>query len=289
MILGGKAVSAVAAPQCVETTIWISAIAAGFAVLGVTWFADKIGGSAGGLLATAPVTTTAAFLYLGIQDVGALETQILQGGASLFAAIAPMPVYFYLLKWTPRLPVWLRISIGVLAYLALFTALTWFGFVITPNSLKRLWFVAVVLLVQLFWFTFMRISIDPVHLRGKKPPLRWPEAILRVGAGMVVILLVDTVARLQPALAGPWAVFPGVFVVTLIVLGLGHGAAFSARAAQAASLGGVPLALFLLTYWFLLPVVDAAWWTWFAVIPAWGAYFGALVPLYKVRRQAYDY
>ncbi len=270
--------------------VLIGAAISGVAVVAMTWFADRIGGSAGGLLATAPVTTTAAFLFLAFAEgPGALHERILVGGSSLFAAIAPMPVYFYAAKWTRQLALPARIGIAILAYVACFTGLTWTLPMATPPGWERLWFVAVCLLVLLFWYTFMRVRIDPEQLRGPKPPLTKREVAARFLSGVAVILLVRWVGALEPSLAAAWAVFPGVFLVTLAVLGLGHGAAFSARAAQAASLGGVPLALFLITYWFLLPIGDSFAWAIVAMLPAWGAYFGALVPLYRVRKQAYAY
>ncbi len=268
----------------------LSALAAGLAVVAVTWFADRIGGSAGGLLATAPVTTTAAFLYLTAeQGPDVITSRILLGGASLFFAIAPMPAYFYIQKWLSRPPLVLRIGLGITVYLGLFTAGVLVADAWVPRDLARLWFPATFLLVLLFYQTFMCVPIDPKYLRGKKGPLTWWEGVLRFGAGAAVIFLVDWLGTVNPTLGAAWAVFPGVFVVTLIVLGLGHGAAFSARAAQAASLGGAPLALFLVTYWFLLPVSPAAWWSWAAMAFAWGAYFGALVPLYRMRKASVGY
>ncbi len=276
--------------MAIEAATLLSALASGLAVVVVTWFADRIGGSAGGLLATAPVTTTAAFLFLTASEGSSIiADRILLGGASLFWAIAPMPAYFYLQKWLSRPPLWLRIGLGLIVYLAVFTVGVLVADALVPSHLARLWFPATFLLVLLFYKTFMRVRIDPKYLRGEKGPLTAGEVVMRFVAGAAVIFIVNWIGGINPTLGAAWAVFPGVFVVTLVVLGLGHGAAFSARAAQAASLGGAPLGLFLLTYWFLLPIHEGALWAWTSMAFAWGAYFGALVPLYRMRKASVGY
>ena len=56
----------------------LSAAASGLAVLAITWLADRLGGTLGGLLATAPVTTTAAMVYLASVN----DTQTMADAAS---------------------------------------------------------------------------------------------------------------------------------------------------------------------------------------------------------------
>lgn len=266
-----------------DPAVLLSAAASGLAVVVVTWIADKVGGTLGGLLATAPVTTAAAVVYLsgelGNQAVG---SSILQGGKSLFAAIAAMPVYFYAQKrMRPPMPLWARILVGLLLYVAVFTGGTLLADRATPDGWAVMWIPLTLLLVFVFTRTFMRETIPPRLLRGPKPPLTWLEAVFRFVAGAAVILLVTWLRDTDPLLTTAWAVFPGTFLVTLGVLGFGHGAAFSARAAQGGALGGPAIVAYLLVVRALLPLLDATWWTWLVQVPAWLAYFGVLYPVWR--------
>lgn len=262
--------------------IW-SAVASGLAVLAVTWVADKIGGTLGGLLATAPVTTAAALIYLSGQlGNEAVGTGVLQGGKSLFAAIAAMPAYFYVQKYMrDPLPLPARIIMGLLLYVLVFTAGTLLADTITPAGIGWIWIPATLVLVAVFTQTFFHAHVPPKLLRGQRPPIGWGEAALRVAAGAGVILLVTYLRDTDPLLTTAWAVFPGTFLVTLAVLGFRNGAAFSARAAQGGALGGPPLVAYLLVLWLLLPLMEPTWWTWLVQAPAWGAYFLVLWPLWK--------
>lgn len=265
----------------------LSAVASGLAVVAVTALGDRLGGTAGGMLATAPVTTTAAFLFLAAtQDTAELAARVPAGGASLFAAVLAMPAYFYAVKWTRPWPLWPRILLGLLFYVAIFTSMTSLLNALTPQPYQAAWFLAVVGLVALYAVTFLRVRIDPKHLRGPKPALTRVEALARFLAGAVVIGVVQAAAGFDPVLGAAWAVFPGVFLVTLGILGFGHGAAFSARAAQGGVLGGIPLMLYLAVLWLLLPVSTGFAWALAAMVPAWGAYFAALWPLLRWRQAA---
>lgn len=266
-----------------DPAVLLSAIASGIAVVAVTWLADRIGGTLGGLLATAPVTTAAAMLYLasgaGNEAVG---SGVLHGGKSLFAAIAAMPVYFYVQKWmTDPVPLAVRIVAGLVLYVAAFTAGTLVADVVTPEAWTGVWVVATLALVAVYARTFFRVQIPPRLLRGKQGPMTAWEGLFRFLAGAGVILLVTALRDTDPLLTTAWAVFPGTFLVTLGVLGFRKGAAFSARAAQGGGLGGPPLVAYLLTLWMLLPLRPETWWTWLTQVPAWGAYLLTMWPLWR--------
>lgn len=266
-----------------DPAVLLAAVASGMAVVAVTWAADRLGGTLGGLLATAPVTTAAALVYLsgqlGNEAVGA---GLLHGGKSLFAAIAAMPVYFYLQKWTREpVPLWVRIFGGILLYVAAFSLGTLALDRWTTDGWEWIWIPATLALVVAFSISFMRVEIPARLLRGPKPPLSWTEAAFRFLAGALVILLVTWLRDTDPLLSTAWAVFPGTFIVSLGVLGLGHGAAFSARAAQGGALGGPPIIAYLLVIWLLLPLHDGMGWAWLVQLPAWSAYFLVLWPLWR--------
>lgn len=262
----------------------LSAAASGLAVLGITWLADRLGGTLGGLLATAPVTTTAAMVYLAtVNDAATMADAAIAGGRALFVVLATMPVYFLFLKHT-RGALRTRITGGVLAFVAIFT----FGGLglgrinITP----WFWIGLSIALSIVYAFTFLRAHIPPRLLRGDKPPLAWPEALLRFAAGAGIILIVDFLRGANPTIANAWTVFPGTFLVTLAVLGYARGAAFSGRAAQGGAMGGLPFVAYLITLWAVLPFGEGFAWALAMQVPAWTAYFAVLVPLWRWRQRS---
>lgn len=263
--------------------VFLSALASGAAVVFITILADRLGGTLGGLLATAPVTTSAAILYLAAAEGNAvIGGSILDGAASIFSVLAAMPAYFYVQKWLrDPIPVQARILIGLLSYVAVFTLGTLGLNAITPDGFSWIWMPASVLLVLLLIFTFMNAQIPPRFLRGEKGPLTALEALVRFAAGFGIIYLVNFVKALDPSLSTAWAVFPGTFLVSLAVLGFRNGAAFSARASQGGVLGGLPVAAYILTLYFLLPLREGLGWLFMSQVPAWIVYFAVLVPLMK--------
>ena len=261
----------------------LSAAASGLAVLAVTWLADRLGGTLGGLLATAPVTSAAALLFLaGSSPNAEVGGNLLEGGRSLLAALLAMPVYFLFLKHTTG---WLRtrILVGLTLFIAVFTGGTlWFG---TFGAPGWLWILLIGALSVLYLFTFLQMHIPPQLLRGPKPHMDAKEAALRFLAGAGVILLVAWLRETQPALSTAWAIFPGTYLVTLGVLGFGHGAAYSGRACQGGALGGVPLATYLVVLHLVLPLREGLPWAVLAQLPAWLAYFAVLIPLWRWRQR----
>ncbi|MGB0652263.1 MAG: hypothetical protein ACPGQL_03595 [Thermoplasmatota archaeon] len=270
--------------------VLLSAALSGLAVVALTLIADRLGGTIGGLLATAPVTTTAGFLFLA-GDLGNAElgARIPAGSAALFAAVLAMPAYFYAVKWTKSNSVALRIPFGLIVYVGLFTIVTLLLSRWTPERLQLVWLPATVLLVGLYWATFMQVRIEPRLLRGPKPPLTFVEGLLRFAAGVAIILLIAWVRSINDTMSTAWAVFPGTFLVTLAVMGFGNGAAFSGRAAQAGALGGIPLAFFLFFVQLAAPWMAGLWWTACVLAAAWGLYFVVLVPLFRLRKATLHY
>lgn len=263
--------------------VFLSAAASGVAVVLITYFADKLGGTLGGLLATAPVTTSAALLYLANQQGNeVVGSGILDGAASIFAVLAAMPAFFFSQKWMrDPIPLAVRIIAGLLVYVGIFTLGTLGLNAITPDEYSWIWLPLSVILVVFLVFTFMKVHIPEQFLTGEKGAMTPIEAIFRFMAGFGVILLVNFVKGLDPSLSTAWAVFPGTFLVSLGVLGFRNGAAFSARASQGGVLGGLPVAGYILTLFFVLPLHEGTTWLFVSQVPAWIVYFAVLVPLMK--------
>lgn len=266
-----------------DGTLLVSAALSGLAVVLVTWLAGRLGGTVGGLLATAPVTTTAALLYYGL-DAGSLaaSTAALQGGRALTAALVAMPLYFLVLKRSAGWPLGARLGLAVGTFLAVFTGGT--------LALARVplpdggWLLVSLLLAAVLGVTFLDQRVDAGPARPPRAGMRWYEVPLRFLAGAAVVLLVGGLRATSPLLAAAWTVFPGTLVVSLLVLGVERGAAWSARAAQGGVLGVPPLVAYLVTLWALLPVLEHPAWPWLVQVPAWLAYFAALAPLWRWRQ-----
>ncbi len=254
--------------------LWSGAILAGLAVVAVTWIAGRMGDTIGGLLATAPVTSAAAIIFLALDGGNAqVGAEVLGGGKSLFAALTGMPAYFYALKATRGAPLPLRLALALAIYLLLFTVGTLLAHAITPPGAEALWLVASIGLTAVLAFTFLRARLPALTQRPPKTGITWKEAVLRFVAGAAVVLLVGALRAQMPALSAAWAIFPGTFLVSLGILGMERGAAFSAKASQGAVLGVPPLAAYLITLWALLPLAEGTWWTLASQVPAWCVYF----------------
>ncbi len=266
-----------------DATLLVSAALSGLAVVLVTYLAGRLGGTVGGLLATAPVTTTAALLYYGLDaGNGAAAHAALQGGRALTAALWAMPAYFHILRVSRGGALPVRLALAVTAFLAVFTGGT---LALSQIPLPDLaWLLVALATAAFLGLTFLPLRIDAARARSAKTGMRWYEVPLRFLAGAAVVLLVGGRRASSPLLAAAWTVFPGTFVVTLLVMGVERGAAWSARAAQGGVLGVPPLAAYLLTLYLLLPLSDHAAWPWLAQVPAWLAYFAALVPLWRWRQ-----
>lgn len=272
-------------PDMDGTTLATAALS-GLAVLAVTWLADRLGGTLGGLLATAPITTAAAVLFLSREaGGGAVADQLLRGSLSLVAALAGLPAYFYTLKATGSWPLWVRIPTGLVVFLVIFTGGTLLLDVATPVGLGWLGIPVVLLLATVLAGTFLRARIPATAARTPKSRMTAVEGVFRFLAGAGVILLIAWLRNVDPVLGAAWSVFPGTLLVTLGVLGFGHGAAFSARAAQGGILGAPSLVAYLLVLRILMPLSEHTLWPLAVQVPAWIAYFGTLYPLFRWRRR----
>lgn len=253
------------------------ALLTGAAVAGITLLADRLGGKVGGLLATAPVTTSAALLLLAASDPAALHARLMMSGSPLLASTLGIIAFFFTVKFTRGRPDRVRLASGLLAYGAAFVGFTLLLYGILP---AESWVFGVLFLLHIvLLFTLVRVPIPPLQGYRPKPyRLTGRELAVRFGAGSVFFFALSAIASTWPDLAPAFAVFPAVFMVSLGVMGLSQNAPFAARASQMGVLGTSAVALFVLTFDVLAELGVVV-----ALAGAWVVYFLALATLGKLR------
>ena len=250
----------------------------GLAVVGVTLLADRLGGRVGGLLATAPVTTTAAHVVI-VQSapLEAAPARVLLGVAAMLAGTFAIVAFFYAVKYTRGRPSNARLLAGIGVYLATFFTLTavFATFPLHPVSAYVILFATHAALA----FTFMR---EPVPVLRDYVPRRTRRTLgelsARFAAGAITVAVIRVLVHVYPPFAGALAVVPAVFLVSLTVMGISQNAPFAARAAQAGLFGTTAVALFVLVIagGLALRLPGGIW----PLIPfAWAAYAGTLFAL----------
>lgn len=263
--------------------VLLGASATGLAVVLVTALAQRLGPTVGGLLATAPVTTTAALLWLTAQQGNqAVAADVLRGAGSLVAATFAMPLFAVAVRHAPG-GRHVRTGVALMAFVALFTALALLAATQVPRAWAGLW---PIMALAVAGAAALRHPVEPVPAGPESATgsrMRGGEAVARFLAGAGVILLVEALRQIHPALGTAWAVFPGTFLVTLGVLSLRQGPEVGAQAAIGALRGIPALVAYLLMVWALLPLAGAAAWAWAVQAPAWGVYFLVLA---AARRRA---
>lgn len=256
----------------------------GLAVVAVTLVADRLGGRVGGLLATAPVTTTAAHVVI-VSSVPpeSAPARVLLGSAALLAGTFAIVAFFYGVKYTRGNPSNARLAAGLAIYLAVFFGLTgvFATFPLHPLSAFTILFATHAALA----FTFMREPV-PVLSDHKRRDARRPIAELaaRFASGALVVAAIRWLVEVYPPFAGALAVVPAVFLVSLTVMGIRQDAPFAARAAQAGLFGTTAVAVFVLVIagGLALRAPGGVW----PVIPfAWAAYAGTLAVLGTLHRR----
>lgn len=253
----------------------------GLAVVVVTLLADRLGGRAGGLLASAPVTTTAAHVVIAQSVPPELAAgRVLLGVAAMLASTFGIVAFFYGVKYTRGRPSNARLAAGIAIYLGVFVALTllFATFPLHPVSAFAILFATHAALA----FTFMR---EPIPALQGYVPRRARRTLLelagRFAAGALVVALIRVLVHVYPPLAGALAVVPAVFLVSLTVMGVNQNAPFAARAAQAGLFGTTAVAVFVLVIaaGLALRLPGGVW----PAIPfAWAAFAGTLAMLGKV-------
>lgn len=256
----------------------------GAAVVLVTMLADRLGGRVGGLLATAPITTTAAHVLIATSaPPDAAVSRVLLGVAAMLASTFGIVAFFYAVKYTRGRPSRARLLAALVVYVVVFFALTFVfaTFPLHPVSGFTLLFASHAALA----FTFMREPV-PV-LQGYVPRATrrsLGELALRFAAGALVVTAIRVLVHVYPPFAGALAVVPAVFLVSLTVMGVAQNAPFAARAAQAGLFGTTAVAVFVLVIagGLALGLPGGVW----AVVPfAWLGYAATLYKLGDLHRR----
>lgn len=255
----------------------------GISVVLVTLLADRLGGRIGGLLATAPVTTTAAHVVIATSvppDMAA--GRVLAGIAALLASTFGIVAFFYAVKYTRGNPSNARLAAGLAVYLAIFLGLTVLLAAFPLHPLPG--YVILFGIHAALAFTFMREPVPVLRGYVPRPVPRTPqEYAARFGAGALLVLAIRQLVDLYPPLAGALAVVPAIFLVSLTVMGVRQNAPFAARAAQAGLFGTTAVAVFVLVIAGIL-ALQLPGGVWPAIPVAWAAYMltlGALGRLHQ--------
>ncbi len=258
------------------------ALLTGLSVLGVTLLGDRLGGRVGGLLATAPITTSAAHVVIATSVAPTLAAaRVLQGVSALLASTFAILAFFYTVKFTRGKDSLSRLGIGLGAYLLVFFPLT---LVFASSGLLPLpGFVILFAIHAGLAVSFMREPVPIMEAAQNRNRAFW-ELVARFLAGALVVLAIRALVHAAPALAGALAVVPAVFVVSLTVMGMRQNAPFAARAAQAGLFGTTAVAVFVLVVagGLALGIPGGVW----TSLPfAWAAYAGVLMLLGRVHRR----
>lgn len=233
---------------------WLVAVASGVAVLFVTMVADRIGPRAGGLLATAPVTSIigVGWMLLHTADPALARLVLLSGGYSLAAAAMATWCYCRVVLRLADRSRRLAVPLGLLFFLV-----TYGGVMLALRALVPpgwgLLLGSGALAVLLYVVTGR--SFPPPQIHGRCRSAGMPDYFWRMLAGILAVRLVQWAALLDVRIAGALSVFPGVFVVSLGVMGLRGSPRFSLQAARAGFLGMLAVLAFLCGYLVWLPWV----------------------------------
>lgn len=253
----------------------------GLAVVVVTLLADRLGGRAGGLLATAPITTSAAHVLIALSVPPAeAPARVLLGGTALLAGTFGILSFFYAVKYTRGRTDNARLATGLALYMATFLTLTvlFARFPIHPVSA----FTVLFAIHAALSFTFMREPVPILDGHARRPRRGVAELIGRFAAGAITIATIRYLLTVYPPLAGALAVVPAVFVVSLTVMGLRQNAPFAARAAQAGLYGTTAVALFVLV---IAGALAGGVSIWLAVPLAWATYSTTLLFLGNLHKR----
>lgn len=252
----------------------------GLAVVVITLIADRVGGRLGGVLATAPVTTTVAHIVIATSvPPDQAAARVLQGIAALMAGTFAIVAFFYAIKYSRGRSSNARLAAGLGAHVAVFLPLT---LLFAQAGLPPVTgFVILFGVHGALAFSFMRepVPILQAPRRASRGPL---ELVARFSAGALVVIAIRALVHYSPPLAGALAVVPAVFLVSLTVMGVTNNAPFAARAAQAGLFGTTAVAVFVLVIAGVLALGVSVWW---AILPAWGAYAGTLTVLSFLHRR----
>ena len=246
------------------SSVIVSAFIAGVIAILVTLAIERWGGLIGGLLGTMPSTIVpaAAGIYLAADE--ALLNQSL--------SIIPLGMLIntlFLAVWI-YLPPKLEDKTSPLLLTTFVALLVWFlfGMVIlhgvdfaTGNGMTtwQIGFLGLALLIALALVMNWKVQPTP---KGKQPVARAVFILRGSAAACAIGAAVWLSSQGQPFVAGLAAVFPAIFLTSMVALWLAQGPTVPRGAAGPMAIGGVSVAIYALIAMYSLP--------------AWGVVFGSL-------------
>lgn len=262
-------------------TLLLPALFAALVAIGATVAIERFGGKLGGLLSTLPTTIVPAALGIYAQSADAEAFR-----AAMYVTPAGMLIdagFLYLWRFFPsRLPAgWSipqRLIVMVLATLGLWllaASLTVWGMDALRASEAPLWIVG--------WGVTAAIALSGVLACRNLPPA--PRGSRKVGWGMLLmrgvlagsaIAVSVYLARVSgPFAAGVAAVFPAIFVTTMVALWISQGESVQAGAVGPMMLGSTSVAGFAVVAAWSIPALGGAW----GAVVAWSvSVVGATMP-----------
>jgi hypothetical protein len=247
------------------TSVLVSAFLAGFIAVLVTLAIERWGGLTGGILGTMPSTIlpAAAGIYLaGDEELFMQSLAIMPMGMLINGLFLSVWIYLPPRLGDSKSPL-LTTALGALAawfvcgLVMLFTVEFALGYGVSSWNLATLGLVLIIgLAVRMNW----NVREAP---KGSEP-VAFQVLILRGSAAAAAIgAAVWLSSQGQPFIAGLAAVFPAIFLTSMVALWLSQGPTVPRGAAGPMALGGVSVAVYAMVAMYALP--------------EWGVYSGSLI------------
>ena len=247
------------------TSVLVSAFLAGFIAVLVTLAIERWGGLTGGILGTMPSTIlpAAAGIYLaGDEELFMQSLAIMPIGMLINGLFLSVWIYLPPRLGDSKSPL-LTTALGALVawfvcgLVMLFTVEFALGYGVSSWNLATLGLVLIIgLAVRMNW----NVREAP---KGSEP-VAFQVLILRGSAAAAAIgAAVWLSSQGQPFIAGLAAVFPAIFLTSMVALWLSQGPTVPRGAAGPMALGGVSVAVYAMVAMYALP--------------EWGVYSGSLI------------
>lgn len=215
-------------------------------VILVTMLAERFGTKVGGIAGTLPSTIIVAFLFIALEQGVAFATR------SMTVALAEMAVNLVFLTVFAalchhRLSLVLAVSFGV------WTALTVVVYLFAGDSivLSVVAFFASYAICLLFLERKERIASS----RKIEMTYTWKKLLLRGLLAGLVIAAAVSLANIDAAISGIFAMFPAIFTSTMLISLLEHGPTFTKGLAKAMIYGSPSVAAYGIAIYLLYPSV----------------------------------
>ncbi|MCH1422990.1 MAG: hypothetical protein L7U62_05820 [Candidatus Poseidoniaceae archaeon] len=265
----------------IASSVLVSAVLAGCIAVLVTLAIERWGGLAGGILGTMPSTIlpAAAGIYLAGDEVLFRQSLAIMPLGMLVNGIF-LAVWIYLPPQleTVKRPL-LSTTVCSLATWLVFGMLMFFGVEYALDYGFSPWGIAsvglmfiIALAVRMNW----NIRETP---KGSEPVAKSVLVLRGSAAAGAIGAAVWLSSQGQPFIAGLAAVFPAIFLTSMVALWLAQGPTVPRGAAGPMALGGVSVAIYAIIAMYSLP----EWGIYIGSAVAWlGAVFGWSLPAYMV-------